>query len=513
MVMQIYSATNSYKEGLGDNMTKKIFLFLLPFFFLSCSFLEDEETDNTSSRLSKTSCDWLILSYFDADNNLNDELFYDMLKEEYALSTLSSSQSVKILALWDGESENDARSDGNSFIHPNGALYELGEASYEEALKIYRSKTFALSSATKDLTSYASDWLETEPNMADVETLTNFLSWAKNYYSATNVVLMLSDHGAGTEAEAVTGKVSSSSRSLCFDDTNGGSSRLTATDVKNAISSSSLDVNVIWQDCCLQGNAETAYILRGSADYLVTSANSSYSNDHYSIISSLADSSSTPLSFAKTIVEAYADELCNYYMTDTTSDCRASYDTVLTQVAYNLNSTLQSSLYSAIDSLSNALISDGEDVCNEVYEQYLEQDGSSLANCKGMAYLGSYVYLNDIGYFCYNLINDTSCGVSSTTKEAAQNVVTALSNVVESAWLGKKSGSSFYQYAKNVDGYSGLLDNLGTFGLTITTQLNPLTEKYGDKYYPFYSYYTEMTGYSSAWGELMKIWHKDELAY
>ena len=130
-----------------------------------------------------------------------------------------------------------------------------------------------------------------------------------------------------------------------------------------------------------------------------------------------------------------------------------------------------------------------------------------------MAYLGSYVYLNDIGYFCYNLINDTSCGVSSTTKEAAQNVVTALSNVVESAWFGKKSGSSSYQYAKNVDGYSGLLDNLGTFGLTITTQLNPLTEKYGDKYYPFYSYYTEMTGYSSAWGELMKIWHKDELAY
>ncbi len=420
--------------------------------------------------------------------------------------------SVRILALWDGQNAAAAANQKphpNTRVHPNGALYELGAMDESTFRRLKSTETrFEMSANTKELTSSVS-WLSYEPNMGDVSTLTNYLKWANKYYSARNVVLMLSDHGAGTDAESFSGK--QSARSLCFDESDKSGSYLTATDVKNAIKDSGLNVNVIWQDCCLQGNVETAYLLRGTADYLVTSANTSYSNNHYAVISSLADSNSTPLSFAKAIVKAYADIHKNSNMQMDAGEC-ASYGTVLTQVAFNLNSAKQNALYSALDALSSALIAEGVSKCKAVYNNYLVQYGNNIDNCKGMAYYGSYVYLNDIGYFCKNLIADSS--LSANTKAQASRVMTALDGIIASSWIGKKEGETQYQYAKNVAGYSGALDGQGSFGLTIATQLNPYCESNGgDSSYPFYSYYTRLTGYSSNWGELMKIWHSNELAY
>jgi len=423
---------------------------------------------------------------------------------------------VRILALWDGEATADAWANNNTRIHPNGALYELGamdETTYQN-FKSGQETRFVVSANTSDLTSSVS-WLKTEPDMSDVDTLKAFLSWANKYYSATNVVLLLSDHGAGTEYETYSGGIGgfiseqTASRSLCFDDTTGNEAGLTALDVKNAISESGLSVNVIWQDCCLQGNAETAYGLAGSADYLVTSANLSYSNDHYSVISSLADSASKPLSFSKAVVKAYAKYHENTVMEET--EYRASFDTVLTQAVYNLSRTKQNALYSAIDSLASALIADS--AVSDVYANYVEQDGSSLANCKGMAYGGSYVYLNDIGYFAQNLASDST--VTENTRTAAENVITALGNIIECSWLGKQSASdSSSYYVRNLDGYTGQHDGEGVFGLTIATQIKPdCCKSDGTEYsgFPLYSYYSELTGYSDKWGELLKVWYADKL--
>ena len=470
-------------------------------------FYDDDDDDEITKKMS----DWLIVDYFDADNNLNDDLFRDMLYQQAALSTLSGSSSVRILALWDGQSAYGAanqKPQPNTYVHPQAALYELGAASNSEANLILNSERFATSYNTRELTSSVS-WLPSEPNMGDVSLLTDYLSWVNKYYSANKVVLMLSDHGAGTALETETGK--RSARSLCFDDTNGNGSSLTATDVANAIRSSGLNVSVIWQDCCLQGNVETAYLLRGTADYLVTSANTSYSNNHYAVISSLASSSSS-LSFAKSVVKAYADTHKTSNM-EMAANEYASYGTALTQAAFSLNSAKQNELYSAIDALASAIISGGKS--DYVYSEYLVQVGNDFDNCKGMAYHGSLVYLNDIGYFCKNLIADSS--LSSNIKQCASRVMQALDGIIASSWIGTKGSGTYeknkyssqteIQYAKNVDGYSGLLDGQGSFGLTITTQLNPYYEANMDKCYPFYSYYTRLTGYSSNWGELMRIWH------
>lgn len=487
-------------------ITALFIAIFMVFNFAACSLFGDDDDDDSgsSSSSSKQSSDWLILSYFDADNNLNDDLFNDMLNEQLALYDIaqtSGAPSVRILALWDGENRTDCKADRNTRIHPSAALYELGGMSPNEGLLISNSSSFQVSSATKDLTDSVL-WLSPEPDMGDVATLRSFLTWAAENYSASNIVLMLSNHGAGTVYETISGGLQTafnSSRTLCSDDTNGSGLELSALDVKNAIKQSGLSIKVIWQDCCLQGTAENAYILRGSADYLVTSSNSAYSGNHYSVISSLKSSSSTPLSFSKAVVKAYADT--------NSSEAGEDFEDMMTQAVYNLSSEKQETLYTAINNLSNALLKDGSDVCKDVFDEYLE-DGITFYTGDYFIYLGNKYgidyYLSDIGYFCSGLIDDVTCGVSDETKAAAQTVVNALSDIIECAWLGKKTSSSLsFYYCKNLDGYSGLHDNDGVFGLTIVSASNSNNETY----YPIYSEYSVVTGYAPNWGKLLKLWN------
>ena len=453
-----------------------LFIFLISALFVSCNFFGSDDDDDSSPSLSKTTSDWLILGYFDADNNLESDLKRDINKELKGLSALGSSPNVRVVALWDGEESS-------------AGIYDISSSGYT------------------DITSYASGWLPAEPDMGDVSTLTGFLCWTAKYFSASNVVLLLSDHGAGTEYETVSGG-SVNARSLCSDDTNASGLLLTATDVKSAISYSGLSVNVIWMDCCLQGNVETAYILRGSANYLVSSANSSYSNNHYAIFSDSA-SFSSPLSFAKSVVNAYADSLCEYNME--AQSRRASFDSALTQAVYSLSSSAQNTLESAIETLSSALLSEGKTVCNSVFSEYLLQTPFSVSTCKGMGFVGTYTYLCDIGYFCYELINGDI--VTDTTKSAAKNVVSALESVIPCSFIGRKGTGTFNNstgkyttqtniyYERNMSraDTTVLSSSDGVFGLTI------LTQPYS--YSNLATNYEANTGYSSKWGELLSLWN------
>ncbi len=484
--------------GTSCFLTKFVQLFfyiLILICTLSCKFFDDSHGSSSSSLFWGGSCDWLILGYMDADNNLNDSLYIDLINEQIGLANLSDSASVKILTLWDGYNT------GNHY-HPNGALYELGpvdRTSYNTGLN---NSGFTMSSSTKDLTAYAWNWLGTEPDMSDVSTLRNFLSFAAMNYSASNVVLLLSDHGAGTEYETESGGYGGR-RSLASDDTNGARKLLTATDIKNAIASSGLHVNVIWMDCCLQGNVETTYALRGIADYLVSSANSSYSNNHAAIISGI-NASTTPLSFATSVVQAYADTHKDGIIQMSATDRRASFDTMPTQSAYSLDTEKQNTLYNAIEALANALITAGDSICTSIYTSYLKQ-ASSVTSCQGMAFPGSFAYLNDIGYLCKNLKNNSNSSVSS----AANSVLRALDSVIVSSWLGRTESESRNYYKKNVTGISStvLSSSDGTFGLTIATQLNPDIR---NSFLPLYSNYEDVTDYSTSWGVLMQKWHTGE---
>ena len=117
---------------------------------------------------------WLIMLYLAGDNNLEEELFFDLNEAEL----IGSSNQVHIVAQFDryaGE-ENDFTGDGNwttakrFYLNQDSDLYRIG------------------STELADLG---------EVDTAAAETLADFLSWAMTNYPADRNVLIMSDHGSG----------------------------------------------------------------------------------------------------------------------------------------------------------------------------------------------------------------------------------------------------------------------------------------------------------------------------
>lgn len=494
--------------------------------FTGCPSPEAASSDDD---VEVTNSDWLFVLYMDADNNLNDSLWADVAYEQLALAYRDGDETfpnVKIVMLWDGQDTAGAEADGNTRIHPRSEIYELGPVDEATGNKVFidGDKSWLMSKNSKRLTDEA-EWLEKEPDMGDVNTLKNFLSWVNERYSAKYKVLLLSDHGAGTDIEMISGGVAQP-RSLCTDDSHtdeqGRSKLLTAIDVKNAIAKSGLKPNIIYMDCCLQGNVETAYILRGSADYLVTSANASYSNNHLTMLRSLSVNS-TPRDFAQVIVTSYATAHADNTLELSEDRNHASFEETLTQAAYDISEKKQNALYKAMNSLAAGIKQFENNNLKKIFDNYLKQDYANTTNCKGMAYNGTYFTLNDIGYFCNNLIKDDADCVTtgSPIKLYVEDVIEALDDVIVCSWMGKKTpdATKFY-YTKNVTIYdengqkleSEYTDANGQFGLTIATEspnggndfLTYVDEKDGT------DYYQSFFGYSKIWGELYKYWLSDD---
>lgn len=493
--------------------------------FTGCPSPENSSDDD----VEVTNSDWLFVLYMDADNNLNDSLWADVANEQLALTYRDGDETfpnVKIVMLWDGQDAAGAEADGNTRIHPRSEIYELGPADQATIDKVLSKDnpdlSWLMSNFSKRLTDEA-DWLEKEPDMGDVNTLKNFLSWVNERYSAKYKVLLLSDHGAGTDIEMISGGVAQPPRSLCTDDSHtdaqGRSKLLTAIDVKNAIAKSGLKPNIIYMDCCLQGNVETAYILRGSADYLVTSANTSYSNNHFAMLGNLSVNS-TPRDFAQVIVTSYATAHADHTLEISEERNHASFEETLTQAAYDISEKKQTALYNAMNNLAN-VIKAHEKGNKKIFDNYLKQDYKVTANCKGMAYNGTYFTLNDIGYFCQNLIDDKDKCVQYNTiiDPYAKKVIAALDDVIVCSWMGKKTpGDANFYYTKNVTIYdengqkleSEYTDADGQFGLTIATE----SPNGGNGFLTYVEdgtdYYQAFFGYSKIWGELYKYWLSDD---
>lgn len=542
---------------------KKVFyliiVFLISLFVTACTPGINPESSSSGGsskersipQLPHTSSDWLFVMYMDADNNLNDELWLDITNVQLAQNSLLQNintpkqgyPSVKVVMLWNGENQQDADSLRNTRLHPRGEIYELGPMDSDTANLItdrnnageFLNTYWMLSRYSKRLTDYA-PWLSYEPDMGDVSTLSNFLSWVNTNYSADNIVLCLSDHGSGTEYENISGGIINSpalrnSRSLCSDDTNSTSKLLTATDVKNAINDSGLHPNIIWMDCCLQGNVETAYILKGCADYLVTSANVSYSNSHYNIISSLTSRNIDPQELGRTIVKCYAEKYKYDIKSVDDDDDRTSYDVVLTQAQYDLSEQKQMTLFNKINLLAMAIQRESDETKMAIYNNFLKQDRTNINNCKGMTYGGTYTVLSDIGYLCRQICDSTTLGISDNTKNAANEVMNSLNDIIITSWIGTKTqlvtnpepSSVRLVYTKNLSDLSynntnELLTTDGSFGLTIVSHSfihdsgyfqDPIQTHVYEIAFPIYENYSNVTGYAHEWGNLLSFWHRN----
>lgn len=519
-------------------------------FFFSCDI-------GSGGGLPKKNSDWLFLFYFDADDDvLNDDMYKNIREIEYALSQMRKPDgspsgnypSVTALVLWDGISE--ALKKEQKFIHPDGALYELGadynleytsyggENKYNLGVVSLKGKgdlgnKFIVGANTIDWTAQAraEGCLDVEPNMADFKTLERFLRWAKGRYDAANVVLCLGDHGAGPYKETYA-DTTSVSKSLCSDKTNGGERDLSCKNIKDALAAAgyagSQRPKILWNDVCFQSSAEIVWNYRGSADYLLASPNLSVSQEFVRIMTSMGKGSA-PIDFGKIVVSAYHER---YY--EDPQDCpktdddaktkRASGYSLFTFSLLSLDERKVLALKNAVDDFSDALLElkngseDEKKLFQKVFDDYVDQDPINYSKCKGLAYHGTYAFLSDLGDLALRIKNEA---ILSALHNSADALLALLAhgddNLIVYAWAGKKAGTESIPSWGNVSqkqfyltgGYDYISGDAvsvdrseDVFGLTIASSAVYPQEQEFD----ITENYEKWVDFSSRWGDVIKAW-------
>ena len=430
------------------------------------------------------SSDWLFLLYMDGDDpTINDSLFVNMRYAESSLAMMRNPDgsvkegypSINIVAMWDGVSEG--KKGDSKCIHPDAALYELGadyqllniEINTQEEYDAVFGK-WQLAANTKDLTFTARDWLVKEPDMGDPKTLEGFLKWAKAMYKSENVVLCLNDHGAGPHKETYY-EATANSKSVCSDNTNYEATKkrhlLSCKGVKDALSAAGYTgadkPKILWNDLCLQAAAEILYNWAGCAEYLSASPNLSVSNDWTAIFPNMKKDS-TALDVGKLIVTAYYKThhdreggVAYHQNEENAKDYRSSGYSMYTWSLFSLDQQKAAALKSAVDNFAAALLAIKESdsgLFNSIYTNYIAQDMNDLTKCKGLAYPGSFAYLNDLGWLAKEVKADNAL---SAAHPAAQELLDLLkhgdNNLIAYAWGGKRASG------ESASGWTGVTKN------------------------------------------------------
>jgi len=199
---------------------------------------------------------WTFMLYLDGDNNL-----YPYLQRAIAqLEAQPANPNVNILVLFDGDRTNDSW----RFLVQPGGNYTIG----------------------------VNKWYMGELNMGDPQTLSSFITWARENYPAQHYYLAIADHGRGTTGVA-------------WDDTN-NRDYLSTSELRSALrtatNSGQWRIDVLHYDTCLMALLENAYQVKDYADYLVASENlgwSVFAYDAYAQVQGAGSQSvSAPYEFA-----------------------------------------------------------------------------------------------------------------------------------------------------------------------------------------------------------------------
>ncbi len=539
-------------------MNKK-FLTILLFCSMFFAFVSCKNSSDSSSIPYyglTTNSDWLFLFYLDGDDTTLNDSFYKCLKEmEYALTKMRNEDgsqktgfpSVNFVVLWDGISEELKGS--SIYLHPNGALYELGpdynlnyipyqNHAYRygdvyvpgtESQNYTLGNSFSLSSNTKDLTATAASWLPQEPNMSDPSTLTYFLIWAKARYAAQNVVLVLDDHGAGTYKETYTNSTALVNASLCTDATNGNGRLLTCKNVTDALKTAGYTGNnkikILWNDVCLQATAEIINNYSGCAEYFWASPNTSFNFNLYELFTRLK-SGMTAKEFGKVMVSSYYERFYNNCSTLPTNlqnarNSRSSGYSMITASFFSLDSQKIQAMKTAVDNFATALLSiktSNNTLFTSIYNNCIKQNIDSLSDCKGLAYSGTYAWLNDLGYLAKEVLaNDNLTAAHASAQVLVDLLTHGDDKLIIYAWGGKRaysdiSGSS-YAWGNATSNSYYLTDSKNLASNETITVENPnapygmtIVGSYWSNDANVVDNYSDWTGFSAAWGQVISAW-------
>jgi subtilisin family serine protease len=345
--------------------------------------------------------DWLFMVYLDADNNLESAGIDDMNEME----TAGSTDDVKIVVQMDRAEQDyyDDTTNGN----------------WTDAKRFYVTQD----SDTSIINSPVIEDLG-EVNMGDPAVLQSFIEWSIANYPAQHYGLVLWNHGSGWRERE---RGDETIKSICIDDQAGD--ELTMTELRSALSeakaSTGETLDILGFDACLMQMVEVGYQVMGSVeshlvDITVGSEETEPGDgwDYAATLTALtADPTMTPAELGTQIVNDYVD----FYS--------SSWD--ITQSAVNLD--YMEALATAVDSLAIAMTN-------------APGDWAAIETARSSTQEYYYYYYIDLYHFA-QLVN-TDATISQTVRDAASDVMTAVTNAViaegHTASVGNSHGLSIY---------------------------------------------------------------------
>ncbi|PDW02137.1 clostripain-related cysteine peptidase [Candidatus Viridilinea mediisalina] len=200
---------------------------------------------------------WTLLFYLAGDNDLSDHF----REQHRRLEAVAGQPGVNILVLRDGAAQGDSM---RYYVRPDGNTIE---------------------------------WPMGELNMANPDTLRDFVSWAMENYPARHYYLNIADHGRGTTG-------------IAWDEENNLDEMLTVSELRQALMQATKDgtqpIDVLHLDACLMSMFEVAADASGYADYMVASQNLAWSLFAFDRYADAVRATTTPLQLAQRVTEEYS---------------------------------------------------------------------------------------------------------------------------------------------------------------------------------------------------------------
>ncbi|MBN2228585.1 MAG: hypothetical protein JW779_03255 [Candidatus Thorarchaeota archaeon] len=201
--------------------------------------------------------EWTVIIYLDGDNNL--DVFADNDLEE--IGQIGSNSEMSVICLKDGAS------DGDTFLrfYMPGIFIGL-----EYLLWVYYYIEYETSSSFQGDPLYV-PWLESELDMANPRTLTNFVEWSASTFQAQHYALIVMDHGGGAD-------------NILLQDGTNDNIGMSVSEFGQALEDTAIELDIVGFDACIMGMVEIAYQLRNSAEILVASEDNEQGRPELSIL-------------------------------------------------------------------------------------------------------------------------------------------------------------------------------------------------------------------------------------
>ena len=106
-----------------------------------------------------------------------------------------------------------------------------------------------------------------ENDMANPDSLTNFINWAAKNYPAEKYVLVLTDHGGGYTVDE--DLPFNNTRGLLYD--SAGKNYFTVNSLRHALENANQRMDVLYYDACLMNTVEYQFELKDLTDYIMAS--------------------------------------------------------------------------------------------------------------------------------------------------------------------------------------------------------------------------------------------------